>query len=632
MPDKKGKFSFEVSANLQKLVGEELVTNEEMAIIELVKNAYDSGASKVIITMQPPTAREPGFIEIRDDGPGMAFSEFERIFMFAGYSERENQAPTASRIPTGEKGIGRFAADKLGSKLDLITKTVGSSSALKVSFDWNAFRNKKKTFGEIRIPYEYIERPDLNKNDSGTILEIRNLRTAWTKTKLQSVRDAIAGLVDPFRALKGFAIELRIPFMPTLSGPIQPSPPADADFDLRFRVSDDGRFLYRRVKTAETKNGDWEPVPTAAVLGNLRGLSGRFYYYIRRPSKKVTKGLSTGVQIYRDGFRLQPFGSPLEPWLQLTEKRAKRAGHAPLVPSRLFGFVDVSRILQPGIKDTTSRQALLETNDFHQMVTILREQTSFLEERIRQQVSIPSWKESGKERSIEIERSKVQTLGDLSVGIAHEIRQPLQSILSEAGAIEERLAQLAIVDSEIQDSLATIDDGVRRIEETIQFIQDFAKGDLEAVDSFDLAEAIRKTCRLFSTDAKTKGITIDIDLPASQQARTNRNTVERVLANLVKNATEAIQERRNYGEGQVGVRLDRSGKAHVITVSDNGGGIPKEIAPKIFKTFATKKTGGLGYGLSHSRTIIRARGGDITFETKAGEGSKFVVTLPDTPD
>lgn len=632
MAEKSGKLSFEVSANLQKLVGEELVTNEEMAVIELVKNAYDSGASKVIITIQPPTAREPGLIEIRDDGPGMSFSEFERIFMFAGYSERENQAPTASRIPTGEKGIGRFAADKLGSKLDLITKTTGSSSALKVSFDWNAFRSKKKKFGDIRVPYEYVERPDLNKNDSGTILEIRNLRTAWTKTKLQSVRNAIAGLVDPFRAPNGFVIELRVPLIPTLSGQIQPSPPADADFDLRFKVSDDGKFLYRRLKTAETKDRDWEPVPTGAVLSNLRGLSGRLYYYVKRPSKKITKGLPAGVQIYRDGYRLQPFGSPLEPWLRLTEKRAKRAGHAPLVPSRLFGFVEVSRILQPGIKDTTSRQALMETNDFHQMVAILREQTDFLEERIRQQVSIPSWKESGKERSIEIERSKVQTLGDLSVGIAHEIRQPLQSILSEAGAIEERLEKLAITDPEITDSLVTIDDGIRRIEETIQFIQDFAKGDLEAVDTFDLADVIRKTCRLFSTEAKTKGIKIDVHLPASQQAQTNRNTVERVLANLVKNAIEAIQDRRNYGEGQVEVRLDQSENAHVITVSDNGGGIPKEIVPKIFKTFATKKTGGLGYGLSHSRTIIRARGGDITFETKAGEGSKFVVALPDTPD
>src|ERR1039458_1202725 len=95
-------LSFEVSANLQKLVGEELVTNEEMAIIELVKNAYDSGARNVTITIQPTTTREPGYIKIADDGPGMSFDEFKRIFMFAGYSERDVEAKTATRIPTGE--------------------------------------------------------------------------------------------------------------------------------------------------------------------------------------------------------------------------------------------------------------------------------------------------------------------------------------------------------------------------------------------------------------------------------------------------------------------------------------------------------------------------------------------------
>jgi signal transduction histidine kinase len=270
----------------------------------------------------------------------------------------------------------------------------------------------------------------------------------------------------------------------------------------------------------------------------------------------------------------------------------------------------------------------METDDFHQLITLLREQTAYLEEQIRQQVSLPSWKASGKERSIEIERSKVQSLGDLSIGIGHEIRQPLQSIVSEVGAIEERLAELGIDDPQIHESVETIYDSSRRIDETIKFIQDFAKGDLEIIDVFDLAEVIRKTSRLFATQAKTKGININLHLPESQQGKTNRNSVERALANLLKNSVEAIQERRNYGEGEIDVRLRYDGNDHVIIVSDNGGGIPRGIIQKIFKTFATKKTAGLGYGLSHSRTIIQAHGGDITFKSKEGEGTEFTVTIP----
>jgi hypothetical protein len=498
MANKKQILTFDVSANLQKLVGEELVTNEEMALIELVKNAYDSGAQSVRITIQPETAREPGCVEVSDDGPGMSLDEFKRIFMFAGYSERDSEAPTATRIPTGEKGIGRFAADRLGSRLELTTKKSGEVNALRVSFDWGAFRNKKKRFSDIQIPYEQVRRADLQEGKSGTILVIRGLRTVWNRSKAKSLRASIAALLNPFNKPAHFSIEVKVVGMAEFSGPIQQEPPESPDYQLQFKVSEDGTFIHRKFKAPTLKHREWTPVPTGANLMSLGGLVGRLLYYIDRPSRKVVKGLAPGVHVYRDGFRLQPFGSPLEPWLRLTEKRAKRAGHAPLVPSRLFGFIEVSRLHQPGIRDTTSRQNLMETDDFHQMITILREQTAFLEEDIREQINKPSWRESGRERSITIERSKVQSLGDLSIGISHEIRQPLQSIISEAGAIEDRMDELQIKDSQIDDSLATIDDSARRIDETLTFIQDFAKGDIDAISQFDLAEVVRKTCRLCS--------------------------------------------------------------------------------------------------------------------------------------
>jgi signal transduction histidine kinase len=623
-------LTFDVSANLQKLVGEELVTNEEMAVIELIKNAYDSGARTVTIRIQPVTAREPGYIKITDDGPGMSLDEFKRIFMFAGYSERDTEANTSTRIPTGEKGIGRFAADKLGSKLELTTKKPGEEDALQVNFDWSAFRNKTKRFSDIKVPYKYVKSTELS--EGGTILMIRGLRAKWDGKKAEAIRSSLASLLNPFRRPERFNVYLQFPNAPDVSGEIRQEPPESSDYELRFKVSEDGKFLHRRLKSPVSKETEWTPVATGAVLKDLRGLSGRLLYYVKRPPKKIVKGLPSGVQVYRDGFRLQPFGSPFEQWLQLTEKRAKRAGHAPLVPSRLFGFVEVSRILQPDIRDISSRQGLMETDAFHQMITLLREQTALLEQKIREQVSIPSWKESGKEKAIEIERSKVQTLGDLSIGIGHEIRQPLQSIISEAGAIQDRLDELKIEDNELRGSLDTIDDGVRRIDETIKFIQDFAKGDLEAISEFDLAEVVKKTCRLFTGEAKRRGINIDTDIPASQPANTNRNTIERVLVNILRNAVEAVETARNYDEGEINVTLSFADSEHILTVKDNGGGIPKEIKSKIFKTFATKKTRGLGYGLSHSQTIIQAQGGKITFETLDGEGTTFTVRLPDAAE
>lgn len=98
-------LTFEASARLQGLLGRGLIPNEEMAIVELVKNAYDSGARRVRIVIQPEQPKEPGIIRVSDDGSGMSESDIERLFMFAGYSERPDQLRSAKRTPTGEKGI-----------------------------------------------------------------------------------------------------------------------------------------------------------------------------------------------------------------------------------------------------------------------------------------------------------------------------------------------------------------------------------------------------------------------------------------------------------------------------------------------------------------------------------------------
>ena len=261
-------LTFDVSANLQKLVGEELVTNEEMAIIELIKNAYDSGARTATIRIQPITAREPGYIKITDDGPGMSFDEFKRIFMFAGYSERDTEAKTATRIPTGEKGIGRFAADKLGSKLELITKKFGGQDALRVDFDWSAFRNKRKRFSEIKVPYRYVKNTELP--NSGTILIIQGLRTKWDRKKAEAIRSSLASLLNPFRRPERFNVYLQYPNSPDVSGEIRQEPPESPDYELRFKVSEDGKLLHRRLKSPVTNDSDWTPVITGAILKELK--------------------------------------------------------------------------------------------------------------------------------------------------------------------------------------------------------------------------------------------------------------------------------------------------------------------------------------------------------------------------
>jgi signal transduction histidine kinase len=624
------KLSFEVSASLQRLIGRELVPTDEFAITELVKNAYDSGAKVVTITIQSVTEREPGYVRVEDDGSGMTLADFRRLFMFAGYSERPDEVDKAARVPTGEKGIGRFAADRLGRLLTVTTKVSSSPKVLRVGFDWEDFRSKRKRFNEIQVPVEQPVDLQWPKDRSGTVYEIRKLRALWTREKILALRSSLAELLDPFHTPRDFRIEVVVPGAPTLTGPIKQELPVAADHDIEFRIMKDGHF-ERRVGLKGDKKSDWSVLDGREEFKHLTGVKGRLLYFNRRPTKAQIGKSRSGVKVFRDGFRLEPFGSPSADWLGLTERRAKRAGHAHLVPNRLFGFVEISRKLNPDLKDTTSRQALLETEAVQALVSFLRGEASFLENRIRTEVTEPRWRAGEQKKAIELERARLHSLGIVSFGLAHEIRQPLQSIRSEAGNIGKRLQQLGISDGDITEAQQTIDEDIERIDDTIELVSDIATGNLDDVSSFDLAEFLQKECKLFSSRSKAIGVDLEVHAETAQPAIINRTTFSTILLNLWKNSIDAINEAEDGRHGKIRVELSKGSRGHILEVTDNGVGIPEEIRQKIFKRFATKKTGGLGIGLYYCNTIVEALGGEITFTSNEGKGTTFRVRIPDQP-
>ena len=617
-------LNFEVSANLQKLIGEELISNEEMAFIELIKNAYDSGAKHVTITIHQQTLTEQPYITIVDDGDGISLDDFKRRYMFAGYSERQDEAASATRVPTGEKGIGRFASDKVGSKLTVITRDRGAKNCLRVQFDWDEFRNKKKRFNEIEIPYSYVDFGEELKR-SGTVLQVRGLRGSWDARRIEELRDAIATLLNPFSSDRGFVIELNVEGTRPSSETIEPQKPIRPDYELQFRVTGNGQVQrkFRSRNSAPAK--EWMVIPGLTVP-NLADLRGRLLYYIKKPSRTLVDGLPWGVQLYRDGFLMQPFGSPISDRLGLVEKRAKRAGHAPLVPNRLFGFVEISRLSHSGIKDTTSRQAMLESADLNDLVKTLKAQTDYLEENLVEEVSKPNWRRSTGSQSLMLEQARLNSLGNLSVGIGHEIRQPLQTIISHSDAIELKLQELHVDDGELTDSIQKINAAVNRIDETISFIKQLATGDLEEVREFDVVDTVKKELKL--TEAQNDDIQFSIVTPQHHVISTNQTTVIHVMANLLRNSVEAIRDVQDTRVGQIKVKLMKEASRVIIEVADNGVGIADEDKPKMFNKFNTKKTGGLGFGLTYCRTILESQGGKISFTSKQGEGSAFRVEIP----
>jgi len=188
VPEDRPGFHFKVSANLLRIIGQELVASDEIAVLELVKNAYDSNARKVTISIEPVTEKKVGFIKIADDGQGMSRGDFDRLFMLAASSQRPDE-PRMRKGFRQEKRVLAVSPPHARDRLRVLTRAdVRLAEALEVTFDWRKFRDKNKQFEQIRIPYEMAETSELPGRQTGTILEITGLGNTWERSKIEGLR------------------------------------------------------------------------------------------------------------------------------------------------------------------------------------------------------------------------------------------------------------------------------------------------------------------------------------------------------------------------------------------------------------------------------------------------------------
>lgn len=623
MPDRNEVLTFEASAYLQTLIGRELFRSRELAVVELVKNAYDSGAHNVTIRISLPTGKRPASFEITDDGRGMNLDEVKRLFMVAGYSEKDSKPDIQNRVATGEKGIGRFASDRLGSALEVETKVAGDTEGTVILIDWNRFNTRKKKFNQITVPFSRRRLTFLKAGQGGTRLKITHWREPWNPASIEELRRVLAQLFNPFAPPKDFSIDLQVVDSEKLSGPVETTPITRPDFDLRFTIKKNG-VLERTLKRTPTSTQERKTTTSVEGAENLVGLHARFYYYVNKPKRDQTHKYPAGVFLFRDGFRIEPFGNKTADWLGIGEKRAKRAGHAHIVPSRLFGFVSISRQEHEGLRDTTSREALLDTEEARALVHLLKKEIlDFLEEEIRRGVAEPRWEESKKSKAAELQRVRFQALSVMSSGVAHELRQPLQALRSEAGNITTRLRQLNIEDAVIQKAQKSIDLSIERIDQRIQLISALTGTKLDVPTKIDLSKVIKEECAPLAERGKQHQIEFIFDLPESHESVVSDALVRMIVKNMVENAINALIDITAGRNRRINVGLSHDGEDHIVSVQDNGMGIPADIREKLFKEFSTDTTGGMGVGLYVCQLLLKSHDGEITFETSEGAGTTF---------
>ena len=193
---KQKDLHFKVSSGLKNLIGRELITDQYIAIFELVKNGYDAGASKVDVIFENTKTIDDAKIRIVDNGSGMSLDDINNKWLFVAFSEKNIKKVDNGRTYAGAKGVGRFSCDRLGSKLILTTKKKGYPTE-KIIIEWDKFEeDTEKLMMEIQVQHETVKDCEYIK-ESGTVLEISNLHDVWDRNSLIHLKRSLEKLIDP---------------------------------------------------------------------------------------------------------------------------------------------------------------------------------------------------------------------------------------------------------------------------------------------------------------------------------------------------------------------------------------------------------------------------------------------------
>lgn len=298
---------FKVSSGLKDILGRDLITNELVAIFELVKNGYDADATEINLIIN--SAED--YIIIQDNGKGMNRDDIENKWLFVAHSEKRN----SERVYAGSKGIGRFSCDRLGKKLVLTSKKENQLSEL--SIDWGEFeKDSLLKFEDLEV--EYKSDNELNNkriSQSGTILKITELREKWDTDRVNKVISALQRLVNPF--VDDESIQINVKYFSSMSGV------AEIDVDVSNEVANvlDKKTISIECQVEPEKISisliDKEKIIYSIKLENTTILKGIYFkiYYLNQMAKNNFKrimGQHTkdygSIFLYKNNFRIFPYG------------------------------------------------------------------------------------------------------------------------------------------------------------------------------------------------------------------------------------------------------------------------------------------------------------------------------------
>ncbi len=228
--------------------------------------------------------------------------------------------------------------------------------------------------------------------------------------------------------------------------------------------------------------------------------------------------------------------------------------------------------------------------------------------------------------------AKLASLGEMATGVAHEINQPLTFINGVLFDLVEDLSEGVTLDPE--PTLLDLKESQRQVQRITQIIQHmrlFGRHHSDARHAVTLSDIVNNALLLLGKSLRNANIEVEVVLPEEEVlVQANPIQMEQVLINLLQNVVDAMTELTTPREQKVRIELKRVRNSGVLTLEDNGPGIPEDVQERIFDPFFTTKgpSKGTGLGLSISLGIIEAHGGNLQCRSQEGTGTTFEITLP----
>ena len=382
-------LQFKISSALKDLVGKDLITSDNVAIFELVKNSYDAYANHVVITFTENK------ITIADNGKGMSLSDLKNKWLFLGFSakkdgtedevndKQKSYRDKIRRFYAGAKGIGRFSCDRLGRLLTITTKTRDSLLAEQILVDWANFEvDQKIEFDNVDVEHRTLNVDNVfpDQESHGTIIEIEDLHdeeTPWTRKHILELKRSLQKLINPYSETNDFVIEIvcereqKIDLQKLhdgvgfdrdiVNGPLKNSITEilklkTTQIDVRISdgfvyttLTDRGVDIYR----IREHNIHFPMIKNATVSLSFLNRAAKYNFTRLMGVDSINFG---SVFLFRNGFRILPFGETGDDSWGI-DFRAQQ-GRARYLGSRdLMGRVDVTVEDVSELKEVSSRDS-----------------------------------------------------------------------------------------------------------------------------------------------------------------------------------------------------------------------------------------------------------------------------------